>query len=97
MSKLNQISTRNIIQGSNITFKRDRQACDEINHRMTTRNIPDTTLQPNFDPRNYGFQKLTPLIISTGNFEVEQRENTKSRHKLIYVKNKEKRKTRSRK
>ncbi len=53
--------------------------------------------QPNFDSRNFGFDKLTPLIKSIKDFEVEQRENTKSRHKLIYVKNKEKRKTRSRK
>ena len=46
--------------------------------------------RPNFDSRNYGFEKLTPLIKSTGNFEIEQRENPKSRHKLIFVKNKEK-------
>ncbi len=46
--------------------------------------------QPNFDSRNYGFEKLTPLIKSIGNFELEQRENPKSRHKLIFVKNKEK-------
>ncbi|MDX1270882.1 NYN domain-containing protein [Bizionia paragorgiae] len=44
--------------------------------------------QPNFDSRNYGFDKLTPLIKSIGKFELEQRENPKSRHKLIYVKNK---------
>lgn len=53
--------------------------------------------QPNFDSRNFGFDKLTPLIKSIKDFEVEQRENTKSRHKLIYVKNKEKRKTRGKK
>lgn len=53
--------------------------------------------RPNFDPRNYGFQKLTPLIKSTGKFEIEQRENPKGRHKLIYVKNKEKRITRGKK
>ena len=47
--------------------------------------------RPNFDSRNYGFEKLTPLIKSIGNFELEQRENPKSRHKLIFVKNKEKR------
>ena len=47
--------------------------------------------QPNFDSRNYGFQKLTPLIKSIGKFELEQRESPKSRHKLIYVKNKKKR------
>jgi Fe-S-cluster formation regulator IscX/YfhJ len=44
--------------------------------------------QPNFDPRNYGFQKLTPLIKSTKNFEIEQRDTPKSSHKLIFVKNK---------
>jgi len=43
--------------------------------------------QPNFDSRNYGFEKLTPLIKSIGDFEIEQRENTKSRHKLIFVRN----------
>ncbi len=41
--------------------------------------------QPNFDPRNYGFQKLTPLIKSIGKFEIEQRDSPKSRHKLIFV------------
>ncbi len=45
--------------------------------------------QPNFDSRNYGFEKLTPLIQSIGKFEIEQREAPKSRHKLIFVKNKE--------
>jgi len=53
--------------------------------------------RPNFDPRNYGFQKLTPLIKSTGKFDIEQRESQKGRYKLIYVKNKEKRRTRTRK
>lgn len=46
--------------------------------------------QPNFDPRNYGFQKLTPLIKSIRKFEIEQRENPKSSNKLIFVRNKEK-------
>jgi uncharacterized LabA/DUF88 family protein len=45
--------------------------------------------QPNFDSRNYGFEKLTPLINSIGKFEIEQRENYKGRYKLIYVRNKE--------
>lgn len=53
--------------------------------------------RPNFDPRNYGFQKLTPLIKSTGKFEIEQRESQKGRYKLIYVRNKEKRITRAHK
>lgn len=45
--------------------------------------------QPNFDSRNYGFQKLTPLINAIGKFEIEQRENQKGKYKLIYVRNKE--------
>ena len=44
--------------------------------------------QPNFDSRIYGFEKLTPLIKSIKNFEVEQRESPKGRFKLIYVRNK---------
>ena len=43
--------------------------------------------QPNFDSRNYGFQKLTPLIKSIKNFEIDQPENVKGRFKLIYVRN----------
>lgn len=39
--------------------------------------------QPNFDPRNFGFQKLTPLIKSINEFEIDQR------GKLVYIKNKE--------
>jgi uncharacterized LabA/DUF88 family protein len=45
--------------------------------------------QPNFDPRNFGFQKLTPLINSLKRFDIEQRESTKAKIKLIYVRNKE--------
>ncbi|MEM9681492.1 MAG: NYN domain-containing protein [Bacteroidota bacterium] len=41
--------------------------------------------QPNFDPRNYGFQKLTPLINSINKFEIEPRKNPGSNQKLIYV------------
>ena len=46
--------------------------------------------QPNFDSRNYGFQKLTPMINSINKFEVESRENqhNNSKFKLIYVRNK---------
>jgi hypothetical protein len=46
--------------------------------------------QPNFDSRNYGYQKLTPLISALGEFEIERREDAKGRKKLIYVKIKEK-------
>ncbi len=45
--------------------------------------------QPNFDSRNYGFEKLTPLIKSIQKFEIDQRESGKGRFKLIFVKNKE--------
>ena len=45
--------------------------------------------QPNFDSRNYGFQKLTPLIKSTKNFDIEQRGAPKGKFKLIFVENKE--------
>ena len=44
--------------------------------------------QPNFDSRNYGFEKLTPLIASIGKFEIDQRESPSGKYKLIYVKNK---------
>ncbi len=47
--------------------------------------------KPNFDSRNYGFQKLTPLIKSIKHFEVEQRDSPKGRFKLIYVRIKSKR------
>ena len=44
--------------------------------------------QPNFDSRNYGFQKLTPMIHSIDKFEIESRENQNGKFKLIYVRNK---------
>ncbi len=53
--------------------------------------------QPNFDARNYGFQKLTPLVDSISNFEVERREDSKGRRKLVFVKIKEKKRASSRK
>ncbi|WP_111707272.1 NYN domain-containing protein [Lutibacter citreus] len=47
--------------------------------------------QPNFDSRNFGFDKLTPLFKSLPQFEIEQRDNqSKGRFKLIYVRNKQK-------
>ena len=50
--------------------------------------------QPNFDSRNYGFQKLTPLIKSTGKFDLEHRESQKSKYKLVYVRTKQTRQKR---
>lgn len=46
--------------------------------------------QPNFDPRNFGFYKLTPLIDAIGKFEIEQREAPNSKVKHIYVRNRQK-------
>ena len=45
--------------------------------------------QPNFDSRNYGFVKLTPLIKSIKEFEVETRDAGNGRFKLVYVRLKE--------
>ena len=42
--------------------------------------------KPDFDPRNYGFSKLTPLIKSLDDhFEVDEREVEKTHIKHIYV------------
>jgi hypothetical protein len=43
--------------------------------------------QPDFDPRNYGFAKLTPLIRSL-DFEIDERESGQSGIKHIYIRNK---------
>ena len=45
--------------------------------------------QPNFDPRNYGFQKLTPLIKSIPQIEIDKRETDKAGIKLVYIRNKD--------
>ena len=44
--------------------------------------------QPNFDSRNFGFEKLTPLFKSLNQFEIDQRVQSGVRYKLIYVRNK---------
>ena len=41
--------------------------------------------QPDFDPRNYGFKKLVPLIKSIEQFEVDERETGKKNHTMAYV------------
>ncbi len=43
---------------------------------------------PNFDSRNFGFDKLTPMFKSINQFAIEQRDHGSGRSKLIYVKNK---------
>ncbi len=45
--------------------------------------------QPNFDPRNYGFQKLTPLIKSLPQFEIDKRDSEKGGTKLVFIRNHE--------
>lgn len=45
--------------------------------------------QPNFDPRNFGFPKLTPLIKSLKQFEIDERETDKKNIKHVYIKNRE--------
>lgn len=44
--------------------------------------------QPDFDSRNYGFSKLTPLVKSLKRFQIEERESSNSRIKHIYIRNK---------
>ncbi|NDI98194.1 NYN domain-containing protein [Flavobacterium sp. LaA7.5] len=43
--------------------------------------------QPDFDPRNYGFSKMLPLIKSINSFIVDERETGKANIKHVYVKN----------
>lgn len=44
--------------------------------------------QPDFDPRNFGYQKLTPLIKMLDRFEIDGRETGQSHIKHIYIRNK---------
>ena len=41
--------------------------------------------RPDFDSRNYGFEKLLPLIRSLNRFEIDERETTRRNVKLVYV------------
>jgi uncharacterized LabA/DUF88 family protein len=42
--------------------------------------------QPDFDPRNFGFPKLTPLIKSL-DFDIDERESGQNNIKHIYIRN----------
>jgi uncharacterized LabA/DUF88 family protein len=42
--------------------------------------------QPDFDPRNFGFPKLTPLIRSL-DFEIDERDSGQNNIKHIYIRN----------
>ena len=44
--------------------------------------------QPDFDPRNFGFLKLTPLIRSISSIEIDERDTGNKSIKHIYIKNK---------
>jgi uncharacterized LabA/DUF88 family protein len=44
--------------------------------------------RPEFDPRNYGFPKLLPLIKSLKKFEIDERETSRKNVKHIYIRKK---------
>ena len=44
--------------------------------------------KPDFDPRNYGFTKMLPLIKSMHKFEIDERESGKNNIKHIYIRKK---------
>ena len=44
--------------------------------------------RPNFDARNYGYEKLSALFKSTKQFEMERREAGNNRNKLVYIRKK---------
>ncbi len=45
--------------------------------------------KPDFDPRNFGYEKLTPLIKSLKNdFEIDERITERAKIKLVYIKTK---------
>jgi len=46
--------------------------------------------QPDFDPRNFGFYKLTHLIKKLKEFEIEERDTNNLKIKHIYVRNRNK-------
>ena len=44
--------------------------------------------QPDFDPRNYGFEKLTTMVKSIDRFEIDARPTSAPNVKHIYVRDK---------
>jgi uncharacterized LabA/DUF88 family protein/Fe-S-cluster formation regulator IscX/YfhJ len=44
--------------------------------------------KPDFDPRNYGFQKMLPLIRGMKQFEIDERDSGKYNIKHIYIRKK---------
>ena len=44
--------------------------------------------KPDFDPRNYGYVKMLPLIKSLNKFQIDERKSGKANIKHVYVRNK---------
>ncbi len=44
--------------------------------------------QPDFDPRNYGYYQLTPLVKSMNMFEIDERKTPNSNVKHVFIRNK---------
>ncbi len=44
--------------------------------------------KPDFDPRNYGYSKMLPLIRSINKFEIDERDTGKKNVKHIYIRQK---------
>ncbi|MHA4809631.1 NYN domain-containing protein [Flavitalea flava] len=44
--------------------------------------------KPDFDPRNYGFRKLVPLLKSTGEFDIDERNTGKNNSVLAFARTK---------
>jgi uncharacterized LabA/DUF88 family protein len=44
--------------------------------------------KPDFDPRNYGYYKMLPLIKSMNRFEIDERDSGKGNIKHIYIRKK---------
>ena len=45
--------------------------------------------KPDFDPRNYGFPKMLPLIRNMNKFEIDERDSGKNNIKHIYIRKKQ--------
>lgn len=44
--------------------------------------------QPDFDPRNYGYYQLTPLLKALNQFDIDERKTPNSNAKLVFIRNK---------
>lgn len=44
--------------------------------------------QPDFDPRNYGYYQLTPLLKALNKFDIDERKTPNSNAKLVFIRNK---------